>query len=79
MGSIGAMAGKQGSSDRYFQEGTSSITENWCLRASRAGSLQGYMINTVISCLRHTLQHGHLRQHPEMRTKPERSCVTNVA
>ena len=34
MGSIGAMAQKQGSSDRYFQD-SSAGSENWCPRVSR--------------------------------------------
>jgi IMP dehydrogenase len=35
MGSLGAMAGKEGSSDRYFQESVEA--ENWCRKVSRAG------------------------------------------
>ena len=35
MGSLGAMAQRHGSSDRYFQDATSEL-RSWCPRASRA-------------------------------------------
>ena len=37
MGSLGAMARSQGSSDRYFQDASEGLPRNWCPRVSRDG------------------------------------------
>ena len=81
MGSIGAMAGKQGSSDRYFQEGTSDTEKLVPEGIEGRVPYKGTMINIVYQLLggiRSSMGYTGCANIEEMRTKPEFVRVTNA-
>jgi len=81
MGSIGAMAGKQGSSDRYFQEGTSDAEKLVPEGIEGRVPYKGSMINIVyqlLGGLRSSMGYTGCANMEEMRTKPEFVRVTNA-
>ena len=81
MGSIGAMAGKQGSSDRYFQEGTSETEKLVPEGIEGRVPYKGTMINIVyqlLGGLRSSMGYTGCASIEEMRTKPEFVRVTNA-
>jgi IMP dehydrogenase len=80
MGSIGAMGGKQGSSDRYFQEGNEAdklVPEGIEGRVPFKGSLQP-VIHQLMGGLRSSMGYTGCRTMAEMRTLPEFVRVTNA-
>jgi IMP dehydrogenase len=80
MGSLGAMAQAHGSSDRYFQDTTTS-SRSWCRKASRAASLQGQPGRDPAPAVgRPARRHGlhRQRQHREMRTRPQFVRITSA-
>jgi len=81
MGSIGAMAGKQGSSDRYFQEGTSDTEKLVPEGIEGRVPYKGSMINIayqLIGGIRSSMGYTGCANIEEMRTKPEFVRVTNA-
>ena len=81
MGSIGAMAGKQGSSDRYFQEGTSDTEKLVPEGIEGRVPYKGSMINIVYQLLggiRSSMGYTGCANIEEMRTKPEFVRVTSA-
>lgn len=80
MGSIGAMGGKQGSSDRYFQEGNEPdklVPEGIEGRVPFKGGLQP-VIHQLMGGLRSSMGYTGCRTIEEMRTRPEFVRVTNA-
>ncbi|HEB59436.1 MAG TPA: IMP dehydrogenase, partial [Gammaproteobacteria bacterium] len=80
MGSLGAMAGQQGSSDRYFQEGSEAdklVPEGIEGRVPYKGPLQP-VIHQLLGGLRSSMGYTGCRTIDEMRTKPEFVRVTNA-
>jgi IMP dehydrogenase len=81
MGSIGAMAGKDGSSDRYFQENTSDAEKLVPEGIEGRVPYKGSMINIVyqlIGGIRSSMGYTGCADIEEMRTKPEFVRVTNA-
>jgi IMP dehydrogenase len=79
MGSIGAMGGSQGSSDRYFQESTEQeklVPEGIEGRVPFKGSMQP-VIHQLLGGLRSSMGYTGCRTIDEMRTKPEFVRITN--
>jgi len=73
MGSLGAMAGKEGSSDRYFQEGSEAdklVPEGIEGRVPYKGPLQP-VIHQLLGGLRSSMGYTGCATVEEMRTKPE--------
>jgi len=81
MGSIGAMAGKQGSSDRYFQEGTKEaeklVPEGIEGRVPYKGPLVN-VISQLVGGLRASMGYTGCATIDEMRTRPEFVRITNA-
>ncbi len=80
MGSLGAMAGQQGSSDRYFQEGSEAdklVPEGIEGRVPYKGPLQP-VIHQLLGGLRSSMGYTGCRTIDEMRTRPEFVRVTNA-
>jgi IMP dehydrogenase len=81
MGSIGAMAGKQGSSDRYFQETTKEsdklVPEGIEGRVPYKGPLIN-IIHQLIGGIRSSMGYTGCATIDDMRTKPEFVRVTNA-
>lgn len=80
MGSLGAMGGSQGSSDRYFQEGSEAeklVPEGIEGRVPYKGSLQP-VIHQLMGGLRSSMGYTGCRTVDEMRTRPEFVRVTNA-
>jgi len=81
MGSIGAMAGKQGSSDRYFQEATTEseklVPEGIEGRVPYKGALIN-IIHQLIGGVRSSMGYTGCADIDEMRTKPEFVKVTSA-
>jgi IMP dehydrogenase len=80
MGSLGAMASQQGSSDRYFQEGSEAdklVPEGIEGRVPYKGSLNA-VIHQLMGGLRSSMGYTGCRTIDEMRTKPEFVRVTNA-
>ena len=81
MGSIGAMAGKQGSSDRYFQESTKEsdklVPEGIEGRVPYKGPLIN-IIHQLIGGIRSSMGYTGCANIDDMRTKPEFVRVTNA-
>jgi IMP dehydrogenase len=80
MGSLGAMSGKQGSSDRYFQENTDAeklVPEGIEGRVPYKGSVLN-IIHQLIGGLRSSMGYVGCRDMQEMRTRPEFVRVTNA-
>ena len=81
MGSIGAMSGKQGSSDRYFQEGTSDSEKLVPEGIEGRVPYKGTMLNVVyqlVGGIRSSMGYTGCSSIEEMRTKPEFMRVTNA-
>ncbi len=79
MGSIGAMGGSQGSSDRYFQESTEQeklVPEGIEGRVPFKGSMQP-VVHQLLGGLRSSMGYTGCRTIDEMRTKPEFVRITN--
>jgi IMP dehydrogenase len=79
MGSIGAMGGSQGSSDRYFQESTEQeklVPEGIEGRVPFKGSMQP-VIHQLLGGLRSSMGYTGCRTIDDMRTKPEFVRITN--
>jgi len=79
MGSLGAMGGAQGSSDRYFQESTDQdklVPEGIEGRVPFKGSMQP-VIHQMLGGLRSSMGYTGCRTIDEMRTKPEFVRITN--
>jgi len=79
MGSIGAMGGSQGSSDRYFQESTEQeklVPEGIEGRVPYKGSMQP-VVHQMLGGLRSSMGYTGCRTIDEMRTKPEFVRITN--
>jgi IMP dehydrogenase len=79
MGSIGAMGGSQGSSDRYFQESTEQeklVPEGIEGRVPFKGSMQP-VIHQLLGGLRSSMGYTGCRTIDEMRSKPEFVRITN--
>jgi IMP dehydrogenase len=73
MGSLGAMASQQGSSDRYFQEGSEAdklVPEGIEGRVPYKGPLQP-VIHQLLGGLRSSMGYTGCATIEEMRTKPE--------
>ncbi len=81
MGSIGAMAGEQGSSDRYFQDSAEAteklVPEGIEGRVPYKGWLQA-VIHQMIGGLRQSMGYTGSRDIEEMRTKPKFVQVTSA-
>ncbi len=81
MGSLGAMAGKQGSSDRYFQEDTKDsdklVPEGIEGRVPYKGPLIN-IIHQLIGGIRSSMGYTGCSNIEEMRTKPKFVRVTNA-
>ncbi len=81
MGSLGAMSGKQGSSDRYFQDDVKEtdklVPEGIEGRVPYKGSLLN-IANQLIGGLRASMGYTGCATIEEMRTKPEFVRVTNA-
>jgi IMP dehydrogenase len=80
MGSLGAMSGQQGSSDRYFQESTEAeklVPEGIEGRVPFKGSLQP-VIHQLLGGLRSSMGYTGCRNIEEMRTRPQFVRVTNA-
>ncbi len=80
MGSIGAMANKHGSSDRYFQEGGEAeklVPEGIEGRVPFKGPLKG-VINQLLGGIRSSMGYTGCRTIEEMRTKPQFVRITNA-
>ncbi len=79
MGSLGAMSGKQGSSDRYFQEGTKRaeklVPEGIEGRVPYKGSLVN-IVHQLVGGLRASMGYTGCASIDEMRTKPSFVRVT---
>ena len=81
MGSIGAMSGEQGSSDRYFQDSAEAteklVPEGIEGRVPYKGWLQA-VIHQMIGGLRQSMGYTGSRDVEEMRTKPKFVQVTSA-
>jgi IMP dehydrogenase len=80
MGSLGAMASQQGSSDRYFQEGSEAdklVPEGIEGRVPYKGPLQT-VIHQLMGGLRSSMGYTGCATIEEMRTKPEFVRVTSA-
>ncbi len=80
MGSLGAMGGSQGSSDRYFQEGSEAdklVPEGIEGRVPYKGPLHP-VIHQLLGGLRSSMGYTGCRTVEEMRTRPEFVRVTNA-
>lgn len=81
MGSLGAMAGKDGSSDRYFQEGVSEsnklVPEGIEGRVPYKGSILN-IIYQLLGGIRSSMGYTGCANIHEMRTKPEFVRVTGA-
>ena len=80
MGSLGAMGGSQGSSDRYFQEGSDAdklVPEGIEGRVPYKGPLHP-VIHQLLGGLRASMGYTGCRTIEEMRTKPQFVRVTNA-
>ncbi|MFA5627284.1 MAG: IMP dehydrogenase [Thiohalomonadaceae bacterium] len=80
MGSLGAMAASQGSSDRYFQEGNEAdklVPEGIEGRVPYKGPLQP-VIHQLMGGLRSSMGYTGCKSIDEMRTKPEFVRITNA-
>ncbi|QYZ65257.1 MAG: inosine-5-monophosphate dehydrogenase [Gammaproteobacteria bacterium (ex Lamellibrachia satsuma)] len=81
MGSLGAMSGKQGSSDRYFQEDTQDkeklVPEGIEGRVPYKGTALS-IIYQIIGGIRSSMGYTGCATIDEMRTKPEFVRVTNA-
>ncbi len=81
MGSIGAMAGKHGSSDRYFQEGASDteklVPEGIEGRVPYKGTVLT-ILHQLIGGIRSSMGYTGCANMEEMRTKPEFVRVTSA-
>ncbi|WP_303900858.1 IMP dehydrogenase [Thiohalomonas denitrificans] len=80
MGSLGAMGGSQGSSDRYFQEGSEAdklVPEGIEGRVPYKGPLQP-VIHQLLGGLRSSMGYTGCCTIEEMRTKPEFVQVTGA-
>jgi IMP dehydrogenase len=81
MGSLGAMAGKQGSSDRYFQEATDDAEKLVPEGIEGRVPYKGTVLNIVyqlIGGIRASMGYTGCASIDEMRTKPEFVRVTNA-
>jgi len=81
MGSLGAMSGKQGSSDRYFQEDTADAEKLVPEGIEGRVPYKGTMLNIVYQLLggiRSSMGYTGCASMHEMRTKPEFVRVTNA-
>ncbi len=81
MGSLGAMAQRQGSADRYFQEGTGDadklVPEGIEGRVPYKGSVLN-IIHQMLGGLRASMGYTGCATMDEMRTKPEFVRITNA-
>jgi IMP dehydrogenase len=80
MGSLGAMTGQQGSSDRYFQEGSQAdklVPEGIEGRVPFKGPLRP-VIHQLLGGLRSSMGYTGCQTIEEMRSKPEFVRVTNA-
>ena len=80
MGSLGAMAGQDGSSDRYFQEGSNAdklVPEGIEGRVPFKGPL-GPVIHQLLGGVRSSMGYTGCATIDEMRTKPQFVRVTNA-
>jgi len=80
MGSLGAMGGSQGSSDRYFQEGSDKeklVPEGIEGRLPYKGPLQP-VIHQLLGGLRSSMGYTGCRTMDEMRTRPQFVRVTGA-
>ncbi|MGD8673540.1 MAG: IMP dehydrogenase [Thiogranum sp.] len=80
MGSLGAMASQQGSSDRYFQEGSETeklVPEGIEGRVPYKGSLQP-VIHQLMGGLRSSMGYTGCATIEDMRSRPEFVRVTNA-
>jgi IMP dehydrogenase len=81
MGSLGAMSGQQGSSDRYFQEGTKDenklVPEGIEGRVPYKGSALN-IIHQLMGGLRSSMGYTGCTSISEMRTKPQFVRVTGA-
>ena len=81
MGSLGAMSGKQGSRDRYFQEDTKQaeklVPEGIEGRVPYKGSLVN-IVHQLVGGLRASMGYTGCASIDEMRTKPAFVRVTNA-
>lgn len=81
MGSLGAMAGSQGSSDRYFQEPTEQVEklvpEGIEGRVPYKGSVLA-IVHQLLGGIRASMGYVGCRTIDEMRTKPQFVRITNA-
>lgn len=81
MGSLGAMAGKQGSSDRYFQEDTKDVEKLVPEGIEGRVPYQGSVLNIIyqlVGGLRSSMGYTGCANMEEMRTKPRFVRITNA-
>lgn len=81
MGSLGAMSGKQGSSDRYFQESTKDKEKLVPEGIEGRVPYKGPMVNVITQLtggIRSSMGYTGCATIEEMRTKPEFVRVTNA-
>ena len=81
MGSLGAMSGKQGSSDRYFQEDVGEAEKLVPEGIEGRVPYKGTMLNIVyqlVGGIRSSMGYTGCATIEEMRTKPEFVRVTNA-
>lgn len=81
MGSLGAMSGKQGSSDRYFQESTKEKDKLVPEGIEGRVPYKGPLINVITQLtggIRASMGYTGCKNLEEMRTKPEFVRVTNA-
>ena len=80
MGSLGAMAGQQGSSDRYFQDNTDAeklVPEGIEGRVPYKGPMTK-VTHQLLGGLRSSMGYTGCATIDEMRTKPEFVRITNA-
>ena len=80
MGSLGAMSGQQGSSDRYFQDGSDAeklVPEGIEGRVPYKGPLQP-VIHQLLGGLRSSMGYTGCATIEQMRTKPQFVRITNA-
>ncbi len=81
MGSLGAMAGKQGSSDRYFQEDTKEVEKLVPEGIEGRVPYRGSVLNIIyqlVGGLRSSMGYTGCVNIEEMRTKPKFVRITNA-
>ena len=82
MGSLGAMAQSQGSSDRYFQDSSARCRENWCPKVLKGrvpykGAMAA-IVHQMMGGLRASMGYTGCASVEEMRSKPQFVRITGA-